>query len=62
MIKSWQALLIYFLIMLVGYVWASFYDAPYLALASNITIGVGAYFGKRIIQRKIENGKVPPTD
>jgi hypothetical protein len=52
-IHSWLALVIYLVVMLGAFVWATFKPtAPFSDFAWPITAGVGAYFGKRLYQRK----------
>lgn len=50
---------IYFALLSGGYIWATYYPkAPFLAYATQITIGFGVYITKRLIQKKKEyNGK-----
>jgi hypothetical protein len=56
MIKTWQALLIYLGLMTGGYIWATFWEsAPFLAFATQLTIGFLGYTGKRLWQKKINN-------
>jgi len=54
-IRSWHAYLIYALLITGGYVWATFFeDAPFLAFATQITIGFGVYVTKRLVQKRKE--------
>jgi hypothetical protein len=54
-IRSWHAFLIYSSLITAGYVLATFKDAPFLAYASQITIGFAAYIGKRLWQKRFNN-------
>ena len=58
-IGSSIAFVVYCALMLAGFVFSTFFTAaPYLAFAVQLTIGFGAYVGKRLLQKKGEyNGK-----
>lgn len=49
----------YFVLLSGGFVWATYHpESPYLAFATQITIGFIAFITKRLIQKKKEyNGK-----
>jgi len=52
-ISSPLALLIYLFAMVGAYVWTTFYpDAPFLAFATQLTIGFVAYITKRLVQKQ----------
>jgi len=52
-IPSPLALLIYLFAMVGAYVWVTFYpDAPFLAFATQLTIGFVAYITKRLVQKQ----------
>jgi len=52
-ISSSVALVIYFGVMLIGFIFKTiFKDAPYETLAINITLGFGGYLTKRTWQKK----------
>lgn len=53
-INSATALLIYFCVMVAAYVVAiGFPAAPFIEFATQITIGLGAYYAKRHMDKKI---------
>jgi hypothetical protein len=57
MIGSSRALLIYTIAMCGAFALSAFRDAPFLAFATQFTIGFVAYISKRIIQKRSEYGK-----
>ena len=58
MIGSSRALLIYTLAMCGAYALSAFREAPFLAFATQFTIGFVAYITKRIVQKRKEyNGQ-----
>jgi len=55
--------IIYGVLMTGGFIFSSFYtEAPYLAFASQFTIGFGVYVTKRLIQKKGEYNGFQQTD
>lgn len=53
MIKSWIAFVIYTVVLSGTFVLSIFYnEAPFLAFATQFTIGFGAYLAKRLVQKK----------
>jgi len=56
-VGSTVAFVIYSIIMVGGFVWATFFlTAPYQTLAEFLTIGAAAYWGKRLLQKSAKLG------
>jgi len=54
-LSSTIATIIYFLLMTGAYVWATLHPgSPFLAFATQMTIGYVAYIAKRLVQKKEE--------
>ena len=61
-VRSWQAFILYAVIMLSTFVWSTFrVAAPYEVFAYAFTAGFGAYLGKRLMQKGdwFKNGENP---
>ncbi len=56
-VGSTVAFVIYSIIMVGGFVWATFFlTAPYQTLAEFLTLGAAAYWGKRLLQKSSKYG------
>jgi len=48
-LKSTYAFIIYVVVLCLSYLWATFWkDAPFLAFATQLTLGFGLYIGRRL--------------
>ncbi len=60
-ISSTWAFIIYAILLSGGFVFATFFPAPYEIFAWALTAGAGAYWGKRLLQKSSKYGACGST-